>query len=127
MKAAIFNIERWYDKRYDGRKKIFRGITKEEFNIAVNTHNERNLFYNRWPQTEWAKRREIIQYFSKIPYIYEGDGLDDYNHYQRPCSNGIGYVSICPGERGNNYYVDDPLVVSYLKKKYDKYMKSQTA
>lgn len=127
MKAAIFNIEYWYNKRYDGRKKIFRGISKEEFKTAVNKHNERTLFSNRWPQTEWEKRREIIQYFSKIPYIYQGDGLDDFNHYQRPCSNGIGYVSICPGERGNNYYVDDPLVVSYLKKKYDKYMKSQTA
>lgn len=30
--------------------------------------------------------------------------MDDYNHYQRPCSNGIGYVSICPGEPGNNFY-----------------------
>lgn len=45
MKAAIFNIERWYDKRYDGRKKIFRGITKEEFNIVVNTHTMNGIFF----------------------------------------------------------------------------------
>jgi hypothetical protein len=64
---------------------------------------------------------EDLEYFAGIPYEYEGDGLDDYNKFQRPTSNRVGYVAICPGESGNNYYVDDPVLVAILKRKYDAY------
>ena len=60
-----------------------------------------------------------LNFFSNIPYEYQGDGLDDFNKYQRPASNGIGWGAICPGERGNNYYIDDPVTVAILKKRYN--------
>lgn len=120
MKANIFKVENWYDRRYDGRRKEFKGITREEFKKAVRRHYDHS--YNKLKVTDiYAERRRIIAYFANIPYKYEGDGLDDFNLYQRPASNGRGYVAICPGESGNNYYVDDPLAVVYLKAKYNKF------
>ena len=49
--------------------------------------------------------------------------MDDYNMFQRPASNGRGYVAICPGESANNFCTDEPLVVAYLTKKYNKHGK----
>ena len=119
MKANFFKIGHWYDRRYDGRRKEFKDITREEFKKAVQRHYAHA--YNKLKVTDiYAERRRIIAYFANIPYQYEGDGLDDYNMYQRPASNGRGYVAICPGESGNNYYVDDPLLVNYLTAKYNK-------
>lgn len=119
MKVAIFAIEHWFDKKFDGRKKIFRGISRDAFNKAVQKHWERA--FNKKECDEYRLRRKDIKYFAGIPYEYQGDGLDDFNMYQRPASNGVGYVAICPGESGNNYYVDDPLTVAYLTKKYKKH------
>ena len=68
-----------------------------------------------------------LNYFSEIPFEYQGDGLDDFEKYQRPSSNGVGYVAICPGERGNNYYVDDPVTVKILCRRYDEWKTKQTA
>ena len=67
-----------------------------------------------------------LNYFSEIPFEYQGDGLDDFEKYQRPSSNGVGYVAICPGERGNNYYVDDPVTVKILRRRYDEWKMKQT-
>ena len=124
----LFKNENWCFMNFDGRKKMFRGITKEEF------WKMKDIHFSRFQKKYWGtkrnfisqceKRREDISYFSRIPYEYMGDGLDDFNHYQRPCSNGVGYVSICPGEPRNNYYVDDPLTVRYLRSKYDKHVKA---
>ena len=125
MTFSIFNLEHWYDLRFDGRKKAFRGLTRETFNEAKKTHFERifaKIRYNRGGSRdiirECARRREDIAFFATVPYKYEGDGFDDFNMFQRPASNGVGYVAICPGESGNNYYTDDPILVRYLKAKY---------
>lgn len=116
----IYKQENWFWCKYDARKKAFKKIARNDFNEARERHisrilkgcNVRNLY---------EYRREYINFFASIPYDYKGDGMDDYNRYQRPSSNGIGYVAVCPGERCNNIYVDDPLLVSYLTKKYNKH------
>lgn len=118
MKANIFKIEHWYGRRYDGRRKEFKGITREDFKKAVQRHYARA--FDKKVTDIYAERRRIIAYFANIPYNYEGDGLDDFNLYQRPASNGRGYVAICPGESGNNFYTEDPLTVAFLKRKYEK-------
>ena len=74
--------------------------------------------------SEWSTRREILSYFSTIPYRIAENEPNDYDKYQRPSRNGIGYVAICPGERGNNFYTDDTITVAYLKKKYEKFLKN---
>lgn len=120
----LFKVENWFDLRFDGRKKLFSGISRQEFNELVKKHYKREgakwLSKGRDFLAQCQERRKAIKFFATIPYTYEGDGLDDYNMHQRPSSNGVGYVAICPGESGNNYYVDDPLLVNYLTAKYNK-------
>ena len=48
----------------------------------------------------------------------EGDGFDDFNKYQRPARDGVGYIATCPGESLNDVYIDDVFVVKALKRKY---------
>lgn len=68
-----------------------------------------------------------LKYFSEIPFEYQGDGFDDFEKYQRPSSNGLGYVAICPGERGNNYYVDDPVTVAILTRHFNEWKMKKSA
>ena len=89
----LFKDENWCFLKYDGRKKMFMGMTKEEFGKMKEVH------FSRFQKKYWdtkrdliskcGKRREDISYFATIPYEYMGDGLDDFNHYQRPSSNGV--------------------------------------
>lgn len=87
MKPAIFSIEHWYDKTFDGRKKIFRGISRDDFKAAVKKHYEHRATAITC-RSEYERRREIIRFFDTIPYKYEGDGLDDYNMFQRLRTTG---------------------------------------
>ena len=113
----------WPSCHYDGRrKKYFLNKSREEFERDKEKHFQRQQM--RWitdnlEKSRFRKVKSDLAYFSEIPYEYQGDGLDDFNKYQRPASNGIGWVAICPGERGNNYYVDEPVTVAILKKRYN--------
>lgn len=73
MKPAIFSIEHWYNKTFDGRKKIFRGISRDDFKAAVKKHYEHRATAITC-RSEYERRREIIRFFATIPYKYEGDG-----------------------------------------------------
>ena len=120
-KTNIFSEhpETWMRLRYDGRRKAYYlNMSKEEFAAAQEKNEARRMNKYTTP-TRIERILSDLAYFSEIPYEYRGDGLDDFNKYQRPASNGIGWVAICPGERGNNYYVDDPVTVAILKKRYN--------
>lgn len=126
----IYNGNLWWPScRYDGRrKKYFLNKSREEFERDKEKHFQRQQI--RWvidnlEKSRFRKVKSDLAYFSEIPYEYQGDGLDDFNKYQRPASNGIGWVAICPGERGNNYYVDEPVTVAILKKRYNKHISTQ--
>lgn len=118
MGKDLYRTGCWWHLNYDGRKRLFKGISKADFEKAKIKHFERSS--NKFVPDIYAARREDINFFSSIPYTYSGDGMDDYSMYQRPSSNGIGYVAICKGERGNNYYTEDKILVAYLTKKYNK-------
>lgn len=119
----LFTVKKWWWLRYDGRKLIFKGISREKFAQMKEKSIKRKIrnVNTRDIQTINERRREIIAYFAQIPYEYNGEGWEDFQKVQRPTSNGIGYVAICPGERGNNYYTDDKVLVTYLKAKYNKH------
>ena len=120
-KTNIFSDypETWMRIRYDGRRKAYYlNMSKEEF-AAAQEKNEARRRNKYTTPTRIERILSDLAYFSEIPYEYRGDGLDDFNKYQRPASNGIGWVAICPGEPGNNYYVDDPVTVAILKKRYN--------
>ena len=126
-KTNIFSDypETWMRLRYDGRRKAYYlNMSKEEFAAAQEKNEARRRSKYTMP-TRIERILSDLAYFSEIPYEYQGDGLDDFNKYQRPASNGIGWVAICPGERGNNYYVEDPITVAILKKRYNKHISTQ--
>lgn len=140
---SLFKDKSWAFRHFDGRRREFRGITRNEFEAACKKHWERAGRSVPNSQFIYEYRRREIAYFATVPYEYQGDGMDDYNKYQRPESNcegyvaicpgerannhqrpassGAGYVAICPGERANNHYVDDQILVAYLTKKYNKH------
>lgn len=119
MKNSIYKNPNWHFLHYDGRKKAFRGITREEFEAAQRKHYERCGRSTPTLQYIYEYRRRMIAYFAEIPYEFQGDGTDDFNKYQRPANNGVGYVAICHGE--STHYVDDQILVAYLTKKYNKH------
>ena len=126
-KTNIFSEhpETWMRLKYDGRRKAYYlNMSKEDF-AAAQKKNEARRRSKYTKPTRMEKILSDLEFFANIPYEYEGDGLDDFNKYQRPASNGIGWVAICPGERGNNYYVDDPVTVAILKKRYNKHISTQ--
>ena len=120
----------WPSCHYDGRrKKYFLNKSMEEFELDKQKHFQRQQM--RWitdnlEKSRFRKVKSDLIYFEQIPYVYKGDGFSDYQRYQRPSSNGIGWVAICPGEPGNNYYVDDEITVLILKRKYNRYLNEQT-
>lgn len=119
-RSSIYKSENWFFANYDGRRSDFKGISRSEFAAAKDRHFSRQWRASREIDiiAKAAWRREMIAYFSEIPYEYSGDGMDDFSKYQRPSRTGNGYVAVCPGEPGNNVYVDDEMLVKYLKSKY---------
>ena len=126
MNHSIFKNQNWPNVKYDGRRKVFKGISRTSFREAQSKHWQRKALVYAPPMTKVQRFRRDMAFFASIPYVYQGDGLDDYNKYQRPCSNGVGYVAVCPGEPANNYYVDDPLTVKCLKRKYNEWLQSNS-
>lgn len=118
----VFTKDGWYFRKYDGRRREFRGISREDFAAARDLHFgriSRALVAEAEARTKVQKYKDTLAYFATVPYAYQGEGWEDFSKYQRPCRDGIGYVAICPGERGNNVYVDEPHAVRTLTKKYE--------
>lgn len=112
------------DKQYFRR----RNITKEMIDEMEAKHTSRMAF--RFFSKKLSRVQKVIsdlKFFKEVPYSYSGDGLDDFNRFQRPASNGVGWVAICPGERGNNYYIDDPVTVAILRRKYNEWKSKKVA
>jgi hypothetical protein len=118
----VYKIDNWWLLDYNRRRRAFRNVTNKDFAIAKEKHKSRQ-HYEWKPPTRLEEFKRTINYFSSIPYIYDGDGYDDFNKYQRPSSNGIGYVAICPGYSGNNFYTDNVYAVKALKRKYTAWRK----
>ena len=119
---TLFQVPNWYSKKYDGRKSMFKGITRAQFAEMCQKHYDR--LHIQWSlsnpkPTKTQQFKETMRIFAQIPYKYEGDGMDNFSMYQRPASNGMGYVAICVGERGNNICIDEPFAVAALVRKYN--------
>lgn len=117
----IFKTENWHTLKFDARKAMFKGITKEEFKKASEKASKRfsvkfELHINA---NKEQKRRELIEFFKNVPYTNECKGNEDYLYTQKPTEKG--YIAICQGERGNNVYTEDKLLVKYLTAKYNKH------
>jgi len=113
----VFKIENWSHLSYDKSRKAFKTIKKKIFEEAKEKHFSRRKYESeiKNPVEEF---KYIMAYFAEIPYVYEGDGYDNFNKYQRPCSNEIGYVAICPSASYHNFYTDNVYAVKALKRKF---------
>lgn len=117
----IFKTENWHNLKFDARKVMFKGFTREEFNNASEKASKRFSikFEMHRKANQEQKRRELIEFFKNVPYTYEGEGNEDFLFVQKPTEKG--YIAICQGERGNNVYTEDKLLVKYLTAKYNKH------
>lgn len=113
----VYKIKDWFHLTFDKNRRAFKTIKKKQFEEAKEKHYSR-CHYECEIINPIKEFKHTMAYFAEIPYVYKGDGSDDLNLYQRPCSNGIGYVAICPGESGNNFYTDNIYAVKALKRKY---------
>ena len=116
----VFKIENWYTLPSDEKKAMFKGFTKKEFTKAQERaikHLDR-AYEDKFVKGIYEKRRELIEFFKNVPYIYEGEGNEDCLYVQKPTEKG--YIAICYGEQGNNVYIEDKLLVRYLTAKYNK-------
>lgn len=124
----IFRIENWPSMRYDGRKKIFKGISRDFFKNAVNRHWDRLVararfqIYGRDIIGECRQRHEDIKAWNDVPYLedFKGDGMDDFSRFKTQSIDKTRWVAICPGEPANNWYTEDKILCAYLAAKYNK-------
>ena len=102
-------------------KQCLKASQKEEFSKASEKASKRFAlkFELHRKANQEQKRRELIEFFKNVPYIYEGKGNEDFLFVQKPTEKG--YIAICQGERGNNVYTEDKLLVKYLTAKYNKH------
>jgi hypothetical protein len=119
----VFKIKNWFQLTYDKSRRAFKAIRKKQFEEAQEKHYSR-IHYEFTKRNPIEEFKHTMDYFAEIPYVYEGNGYDHFNRYQRPCSNGIGYVAICPGKSGNNFYTDNMYAVKALKRKYSEWRES---
>lgn len=96
------DLKEMREKRLSRQRNNF--ILKEE-----NLHQKR-LSYLRYINT--------CKYYKDIKEDDDFDFTEDYCILHRPTSNGKGWVMIAPGERANNHYTEDPVLVKFLYKKF---------
>lgn len=96
------DLKKMREKRLSRQRNNF--ILKEE-----NLHQKR-LSYLRYINT--------CKYYKDIKEDDDFDFTEDYCILHRPTSNGKGWVMIAPGERANNHYTEDPVLVKFLYKKF---------
>jgi len=116
----------WHGISPNSRKFLkAHGVSEEQAETMhrLNTSRMRNRWHQA-PKSHSSEVIDIVNYFKDIPFMYQGDGMDDFNKFQRPSSNGIGYVAICPGEPGNNFYTEDPVAVKILTRKFNRFKDS---
>lgn len=58
-KEIIYNQPGWWNKKFDGRRKEFRGITKTEFRANCQKHYARSMW--RGDLVEWQERKGNIR------------------------------------------------------------------
>jgi len=115
----IYKLENWDCIKYNKKRRAFKNISKSEFEAAKEKHRKREcskIVVKRSNKLEAFKY--TISLFEDIPYVLTG------NYYQRPSSNGKGYVAVLIGASSRNIYTEDPFVVKALKRRYAEWRKT---
>lgn len=111
----LFADKSWAFRHFDGRRKEFRGWSREEFYEARGKNLTRSgIRRNRTKPTIYEYRRKMISIFAEIPYEYHR------GPYRRRSDGFIMYLATLPG-RIRQVSTYDPILVAYLTKKYNKH------
>ena len=116
----IYKLDFWHIIDYNKKRRAFKNISKSEFETAKEKRRKRDCskvwFERRSPVEEF---KYMMSFFENIPYVCTGEC-----YYQRPSSNGKGYVAVFVGDSSKNVYTDEPFVVKALKRRYAEWRKT---
>lgn len=112
--CRLFEDKSWAFGHFDGRRREFRGWSREEFEAMRKKHWERAGRSIRNSQYIYEYRRKKIAIFAEIPYEYHK------GRYQRRSDNVVFYIAVRPGGIAQ-VFTHDPILVAYLTKKYNKH------
>ena len=93
------------------RRRRARMIQMAKRERSIVTHKDRVAFI------QFIKRHELKFNPNAYSSRFNSTGVD-WAKYHRPTSNGKGWVCIAPDEPGNNAYIEDPIMVEFLSKRY---------
>jgi len=116
----IYKLYIWPHIDYNKKKRAFKNISKSEFETAKEKRRKRDcskVWYVRKSPVEEFKY--MMSLFKDIPYVWTGE-----RYYQRPHSNGKGYVAVFVGDSSKNVYTDNPFIVKALKRRYTEWRKT---
>lgn len=130
IEAAINNYYLLTPLKVDKRKKEIKAALKigieptEILNARIKQIKRRKLIGHN-SQVGHADRVQFIMMLKECQYKvdatscrYNCTGID-WKAYHRPSSNGKGWVLIAPDEPGNNWYIEDAVLLKLLSKKYN--------
>uniref|UniRef100_UPI00404827D5 hypothetical protein n=1 Tax=Roseivirga sp. TaxID=1964215 RepID=UPI00404827D5 len=114
------------DKRRSSVKKaIDLGVKpKDIVTMRIKHFSRRDLKFQDKSGWNLTMKREFLRRVNEAELNldaqssrFNSTGID-WTAYHRPSSNGKGWVLIAPDEPANNWYCEDPVLVSLLSKKY---------
>lgn len=94
-KYTIFKDKEWYNRKYDGRRKEFKGISKDDFAAAV-----KKAIYRRFIRSRYDYRSDV-----RRAYEYIKDRCRPENgSYQKMPMYGNTYLYLCSPVYGHSDY-----------------------
>ena len=121
-KSFIFSKK--VDKRHSCIRKFLELGFSEKDLLDMREKRISRIKKNTEEKNIHQERLNYLRYLNTCKYYKEVkdddfDFSEDYCVIHRPTSNGKGWVMIAPGERANNHYTEDPVLVKFLYKKYN--------
>lgn len=95
MKYSIFQQKEWYFRKYDGRRKEFRGVSKEDFKKAQEKAIYRRFYRSRYePKSLLRRCYESVCEWAK----------PELSNYQKVVMYGYTYLYLCSPVYGHKDY-----------------------
>lgn len=91
----LFSLPRWYDKKYDGRRKEFQGISREEFQTA-----KTKAFYRRFVRSPYNHKIELRQCYESVCRW----SRPECGNYQKIAVYGCTWLYLCSPVYGHSDY-----------------------
>ena len=91
----LFKMQWWFNKKYDGRRRLFRGITREEFATACKKAIHRRYIRPKYEEKSLLRRcYETVCDYAK----------PEHGNYQKIVMYGYEWLYLCSPEYGHRDY-----------------------